>query len=251
MAERLLMELAIDNPADIDLEAIAFYRNATVKFRRLEGCEARILGFKDRAVISVDDRYGWRRARFSLAHELGHWQHHRGRSFICRPEDIGQRRRRSALDPEWIADQYAADLVLPHYLFRPRVRELKRITFETVETLANEFEVSLTATAIRLVETGIEPAIVVQHKGLRRSWFAAGPDVPSIWFPKEELEADSMALPILYGKLLKSQMKAVPAETWFEGRHAQSGSVHEQTIRTADGQVLSLIVFRDSRLRLG
>lgn len=247
-AEHLLKELGIDDPADIDLEAIAFHRNATVKFRRLDGCEARILGFKDKAVISVDDRYGPRRARFSLAHELGHWQHHRGRSFVCRPEDIGQRRERNALDPESVADQYAADLLMPHYLFRPRARELKRINFETVETLANEFNVSLTSMAIRLVETGLEPAILLLHKGPRRSWFVSGPDVPRKWFPKDELEADSGALTTLYGALTKNSMRSVPAETWFDGWHAQRGVVHEQSIRTADGQVLSLVVFRDPRL---
>lgn len=247
-AEHLLTELGIDDPADIDLEAIAYHRNATVKIRRLDGCEARILGYKDKAVISVDDRYGARRARFSLAHELGHWQHHRGRSFVCRPEDIGRRRERNAFDPEWVADQYAANLLMPHYLFRPRARELKRINFETVETLANEFNVSLTSTAIRLVETGIEPAILLFHKGSRRVWFSSGPDVPRKWFPKDELDSDSGALTTLYGPLTKNTMRAVPAETWFDGWHAQRGSVREQSIRTADGQVLSLVVFRDPRL---
>ncbi|MGO4386751.1 ImmA/IrrE family metallo-endopeptidase [Microvirga sp. 2YAF29] len=247
-AEHLLKELGIDNPVDIDLEAIAYYRNATVRIRRLDGCEARILGFRDRAVISVDDRFGPRRARFSLAHELGHWQHHRGRSFVCRPEDIGQKRERNALDPEWVADQYAADLLMPHYLFRTRAQELKRISFETVETLAHEFNVSLTATAIRLIETGLEPAILVCHRGQRRAWFVSGPDVERKWFPKDELDSDSCALTTLYGPSGRSKMRSVPADTWFEGWHAERGNVHEQSVKTAEGQVLSLVVFRDRHL---
>ena len=51
-AERVLQELGISEPTEIDLEAIAFHLGACVRFRRLEGCEARIIGCNDTAIIT-------------------------------------------------------------------------------------------------------------------------------------------------------------------------------------------------------
>jgi Zn-dependent peptidase ImmA (M78 family) len=90
-AERLLQELGITEPDEIDLEVIAYYVGAGVRFRRLEGCEAHIVGTSDQAIITINDRSGFRRQRFSIAHELGHWQHHRGKALVCRVDELQPR----------------------------------------------------------------------------------------------------------------------------------------------------------------
>ena len=77
-AEELLQDLGVTEPDEIDLEAIAFYAGARVRYRALDGCEARIVGTNDQAIISVGLHSPRRRQRFSIAHELGHWHHHRG-----------------------------------------------------------------------------------------------------------------------------------------------------------------------------
>ena len=99
-SERLLQKLGITEPKEIDLESIAHYCGASVKFRPLDGCEARIIGRGDKAIITINDRSPYRRQRFSIAHELGHWQHHRGKHLVCRAEDF---RPRDAASPERIA----------------------------------------------------------------------------------------------------------------------------------------------------
>ncbi|PKP68252.1 MAG: hypothetical protein CVT83_05905, partial [Alphaproteobacteria bacterium HGW-Alphaproteobacteria-5] len=166
----MLQSLGITDPRDIDLEAIAFDQGATVKYRPLNGCEARIVGYGTRAVITIDNRRLKSRVRFSTAHELGHWHNHRGRSLMCRPEDIGNPGR-SPIDPERVADSYAADLLLPRYLFVPKAKALGKTTFEVLDKLTSEFSTSMTATAIRLVEYGPEPAMLVCHGPLGRKWF--------------------------------------------------------------------------------
>ena len=70
-AETLLQELGVTEPSEIDLEAIAFYVNARIRYRSLDGCEARIVGNADQAIITVNQNSQWRRKRFSIAHELG------------------------------------------------------------------------------------------------------------------------------------------------------------------------------------
>jgi Zn-dependent peptidase ImmA (M78 family) len=82
-AERILKSLGIESPGEIDLEAIAWTRGAVVNYRPLDRCEATIVGSKRRAVIAVNSRSPPDRRRFSLAHELGHWHHHKGRMLFC------------------------------------------------------------------------------------------------------------------------------------------------------------------------
>jgi hypothetical protein len=79
------MDLGITEPKDIDLDAIAWTRGAVVNYRPIDKCEATIVGSKRRAVNS---RSMPERRRFSLAHELGHWHHHRGRVLFCGKNDV-------------------------------------------------------------------------------------------------------------------------------------------------------------------
>ena len=70
-AELLLQEYGVSQPEDIDLEAIAFDQGATIKFRRLDSCEARIIGHGTTAVISINNTSHPDRQRFSLARVFG------------------------------------------------------------------------------------------------------------------------------------------------------------------------------------
>jgi Zn-dependent peptidase ImmA (M78 family) len=243
-AELLLQSLGIFDPHDIDLEAIAYDQGAIVKYLPLNDCEARIIGYGKRAIITVDNRYRPSRMRFSIAHELGHWSQHRGRSLICRTDDIGNPRR-SPVDPERIADSYAADLLLPRYIFIPRANALGITTFENIETLANEFSSSITATAIRQVEYGPEPAILVCHGPTGRKWFNRPQHIPTRWFPREELDSDSYAFEVLFGNSRRSRRVLMGAETWFNHRDAYKFDIFEQSFKVADDEVLTLLTFKD------
>ena len=186
-AERLLQDLGVTEPEEIDLDAIAYYVRASVRYRPLDGCEARIIGNGKNAIITVNAIGTLRRKRFSVAHELGHWHHHRGKQLVCRVDNY---RPDHALSPERIADAFAADLLMPNYMFRPLSRQHAKLTFKTVNTLADMFMTSLAATAIRLVESDHSPAIVVCHGPQGRRWFRRAPSVPSRWFPQEQLDSD-------------------------------------------------------------
>ena len=88
-AEKILQNLGITKPEEIELEVIAWTQNVSIKYRILNGFEARIIGTKDTAIISVDSRVNYNRQRFSVAHELGHWKNDRGKTFFCTSDDIG------------------------------------------------------------------------------------------------------------------------------------------------------------------
>ena len=246
-AEKLLQELGVTEPREIDLEAIAQYQGVAVNYRSLEGCEAQIIGIGDSAVAIVNAKSGRRRKRFSLAHELGHWHHHRGRVLTCRIEgerDFSTRRAPS----ERVADDYAADLLLPKYLFRPEAIACGKVTIEVAEHLSETFDTSLTATLIRLIEAGPDPALLVCHTAIGRKWFARGSDVPRRWFPRQDLDADSYAMDVLFGDLPKSRQVRIGADAWFECRDAEKFEIYEQTVQVGNNEILSLLVIIDGEM---
>jgi Zn-dependent peptidase ImmA (M78 family) len=192
----LLRELGVTEPEDIKIEAIAEYCNATVVYEPLKGSAARILGFGDRAFITVDSQSRRERQRFSAGHELGHWMLDRGRvaSFVCIEQVFAT--EWNSDNPERRANRYATDLLLPEFMFTQRAKNLE-ITFETVRRLSAIFQTSLTATAIRLVELGSFPAIVVCHTSQQRRWFVRGPDVPDAIRLREKPGAYTVAHDLL------------------------------------------------------
>jgi hypothetical protein len=121
-------------------------------------------------------------------------------------------------------------------------RALHRRSFKAVGEVAGIFHTSRPATAIRLVEGGHSPALLICHGPSGRKWFTRGPDVPSRWFPKDDLDADSFAFGVLHGGKPDDQMpRKIGADAWFDPWEAQKYEVQEQTIRMDANEVLTLI----------
>ena len=242
-AERVLHDLGITVPREIDIEAIAWYLGARIKRCDLDGCEARIIGHHDQAIIRVNSSSHPRRQRFSIGHELGHWHYHRGRMLVCRSEDIGNRKSGTP-EMECVADAYAADLLLPHYLFVPISRQHAKLSFRTVRDLGNVFDTSLTATAIRLVESRHSPAVLVCHGPNGRKWFTRSPDVPERWFPRAHLDPESFAFDFLFDQgQEQAHPRLIGADAWFDRDEAQRYEVREHSVRTANDEILTLLMF--------
>jgi hypothetical protein len=118
--------------SEIDIEAIAQTRGATVIERPLSGCEARIIGVGCKTIITVNSTSIWTRRRFSAAHDLGHWVRDLGRiAFGCNPDSqLGS----GDLNPETRANGYASDLLMPRFMFEPRAKG-QPLTFDTASIL--------------------------------------------------------------------------------------------------------------------
>jgi Zn-dependent peptidase ImmA (M78 family) len=236
------MALGIERPDEIDLEAIAWAHGAVVKSRPLDRCEAMIVGGQRRAIITVNSRAIPVRRRFSVAHEIGHWHHHRGRILFCGSADIGNAAR-GGLDPENQADQFASDLLLPDFMFRPRILTIKRLTLAAAREIATEFNVSLTATLLKLADSNRFPILIVCHDKQRRRWFRPAPMIPGWWFPKEDLDAESIAFEMLFGGAAEiPYARKIGAEAWFEFRGVQRYEIQEQSFLLPNDEVLTLLI---------
>lgn len=243
-AEALLRSLGVTRPADIDLEAIAWSVGAKVRDAVLESCEARIIGYHDRAIITVQKGGDPRRRRFSIGHELGHWNHHRGRSSICRSSEIGNPGSASQFERQ--ADRFAADLLMPRYLFLPSLAAHRRPSFEAIDALASEYATSRLATALRCLDLAGWPVVLVCHAKGGRRWFKRSPGIPDHWFPRQDLDASSSAFAVLFGDAERSRPQVVGADTWFDRRDAARFRLSEQSVTAHGGEVLTLLTLTDS-----
>lgn len=245
LPERVLQRLGVTTPQEIDLEAIAWHLGARIKRCELDGCEACIIGHRDRAIIRVRAQSNPRRQRFSIGHELGHWHHHRGRMLICRPEEIGGR----GPPMERTADRYAADLLLPRYLLNPIARQYAALSMRAAREIADLFQASLTSTAIRLVESGHSPTLLICHGPEGRRWFVRGPDVPERWFPQDQLDAESFAFGLLFGQESEDpHPRLIGADAWFDRSEASRYELREQSIRTSKDEILTLLLLNDAKM---
>ncbi|MCI0724304.1 MAG: ImmA/IrrE family metallo-endopeptidase [Acidobacteria bacterium] len=242
---KLLEELGIFDPREILLEAIAEHCGATIIYEPLEGCEARIIGFHERAIITVDNRASRPRQRFSGAHELGHWLRDRGKvAFACTEKAFFT--EWSQDNPEQRANRFAADLLLPEFMFCLRAAQ-REVTFSTVQDLANQFETSLTATAIRLVEHGSFPAMVVCNDMGKRRWFIRGPSLPASLWPRDTPGSGTVAYDLLRGQAWNKGPLDVYADQWFQYPNAKRHGVREDSVRIAPHTVLTLLWWKDER----
>jgi hypothetical protein len=248
-AERILHSLGIADPREIDLEAIAWDQGAVVNYRPLKSCEARIVGNARNAVISVNCCSPETRQRFSIGHELGHWHHDRGRTLFCDKEDIGNYAG-SALNPERLADQFASDLLLPGFLFAPRLRKIKKPTLTAVRQLADEFQASRTATLMKMTLANAFPMVIVCYKPtMERRWFERAPMLQPWWMPVRTLDTETFAADMLLkGAAEQSLPRKMPADAWFDFKNAGRFEVTEQSFLLPENEILALLTLPDEAI---
>lgn len=244
--ESLLSELGITEPNHIDLEAIAFYLGATVKYRNLDGCAARIVGVDERAIISVDPRCKEGRKRFSLGHEIGHWMNDRGKgAHLCENRMISESES-GQNGSETKANKYASDLLLPNSMLKPRLKQ-RPMTFRTVSDISEEFRTSLVPAAIKVVQNGELPALLVSFNKSGKRRFSKTPIVPDEIWPHDELHQDTHAFEVLYGNKTEIGPLPIGAHFWINHRDSYKYQVIEHSIKTSEDTVYSLLWWKDER----
>ncbi|WP_322053054.1 ImmA/IrrE family metallo-endopeptidase [Paraburkholderia bannensis] len=247
-AEALVSELGISSPSELDVEAIAYDAGMDVRYEQLDGCEATLVGVKNQAIATIRPSGNRGRERFSLAHELGHWNMHRGRSFRCRVDDQSTNLASDAsLEKE--ADSYAAHLLMPRYLFNPAIRSGAKIpTFKHIEDVAQEFEVSIAAAIIRMAEVDSLPVIVACYDKAGIRWRAFAPHVPRRWRLVQTLDEDSFAYDIVNGVKATQGSGKQEAQAWFSNDDAANYEVHENSIPGRPGEVLVMLYMGDTNM---
>ncbi|MGR3368682.1 ImmA/IrrE family metallo-endopeptidase [Paracoccus sp. SCSIO 75233] len=229
-AEQHLVRYGVTEPGQIDLETIAWTMGAKVRYRQLESCEAKITGVQDKAIITVDDRFGVRRARFSLAHEIGHWKRHRNQILACAKQDIGSANGKAKVK-EREADRYAAELIMPRFLFLPRMRGIGRTSFNAIDELAEAFDVSRKATALRFVDLSAAETMLICYGPNGRKWFRKSSSWPDSWMPRKDHDPDTGVMDLLFaGENETTRAHLHPASGFFGHYKAAEFNVYAHSV---------------------
>lgn len=246
-ATKLIEEYGFRRPAEIDLEALIIDRGVEVRRGQLRGCEARLVRIGERGIIRVrDSLHGSPRSRFTLSHELGHWEMHREtQAFICTKAQL---RDYKADMKEAEANTFASELLMPSFMVRPVIHS-NEPTLRTVKLIADEFNVSLTVAAIRLLLESKHECFLVMSKHRYVEWWMAGSDRFGLWMDsKQPLGTDTLAYYLSDGSEEAPEPEMVPTEAWF--RHLDSPErieISEDSLPLGNtGSVLTILILVDT-----
>ena len=160
-AARLLSHCKVTS-APVPVEDIARQKSVDVVKQRFPDGDVSgmLLREPGHTVIGVNSAHGVGRQRFTIAHELGHLELHRGRRLILDvPVRVDYRDRTSSLatDREEIeANRFAAALLMPEALVLAAARETgSRDMEQHIAVLAKRFQVSVEAMSYRLINLGL------------------------------------------------------------------------------------------------
>jgi Zn-dependent peptidase ImmA (M78 family) len=245
-AERVLDELEISSPDDLQLiEQIAWARGALVRYEKLEGSEARLTAVGNPAIIIISTLMSNPpRKRFSIAHELGHFEMHRHRTSLslCTKEKIddwwsGKSNKETSYNQEQEANVFASALLLPERFFAPYCVDQEPSLYYISE-LADRFVVSLTATSLRYLYFSDEPLAIVFSQNNRISWFqetkSFGELRDELGFfidVRSRLDASTRAAFYFRSGGIPPGMKSVKASSWFTaGDYNEGANIKEHSI---------------------
>ena len=246
-AEARIAELGIRDPGDLDVEAIAFDAGVSVRYAPLVGCEATLVGFGARAIATIRNSPVRGRERFSIGHELAHWELHRGRSFRCGVDEPSLNLESDvALERE--ADEFASHLLMPRPLFNPVVRAFKYPTIAEIQDVAETFQTSQTATLIRLAKVDTLPVVIACYSLQKRLWVCAAPHVPRRWRMKPALDTDSFAHELLTRGSATLVPRKQSADAWFDNDDAEKYELLEQCVPGMPGKVLVILYLSDGEM---
>lgn len=123
------------------------------------------------------------RGRYTLGHELGHYfldTHRIGLKLgILEPHpSIINRKQFYAIERE--ADYFASCLLMPEFRFTKDVFK-KKFSFELIDFLSKQYQVSITACAFRFAQIGNHPIMIVYAERGRIKWKMESDDFPYKW----------------------------------------------------------------------
>lgn len=242
-ARGVLQELEVGCIEDLqDIERLCKGRGVHVTYQKLKNLEGFLL--RPQRLIGVrNDIPEVGRSRFTIAHELGHWEMHPhlDQFQACTATDIHGYRGSSE---EIEANTFAAELLMPDFILTEQLRFLSP-TVDTIIKLATRFRMSLTATAVRLCEYTDLPVFVAFSSEGRLRWYRRSKRAEGYFFLGfgTELDGDSFARYCTDAPEEATGPQEVESSAWFpDDRHYDRFKCLEESVELGDyGVTMSII----------
>lgn len=237
-AKKLISDYGIDDSSILveHLADLCFDLKATIQYQKLDGAEARLVAGDGKGVITINSTEPMiERQRFSIGHELGHFLLHckNAAEFNCSRKDMRDWfANQQANSQEVEANEFSIELLIPEVLAKPFI-DSEKTGIEVIESIAEKYKMSRSASALRYVELSSEAVAVVffsKSKGItgvpkKSKYF----EEQNHWIPSGPLDKDSVAYDLVNGKN-SSRMTSVAASAWLQlPAYLEDELVYEQS----------------------
>lgn len=245
-ASALWKLFGFQSPKDLVIEDLAMALGIVVMDGKLDSAAARLVRSGDSGIIRLSNsiREPGRR-KFAIAHEIGHWELHKKQSHLLACTDADMLARYGASPLEVEASVFAGSLLMPEDLF-VECAAGRRPTPAVINELADLFGTSLTATALRFVETSNDYYVFVLSEQNRIRWWRASDSFGEheLWIEnRTNVPSNSAAAAFFRGETLPSKAQAIDLRAWLgdlPGIH--SDTIYEQAFPLPRyGQVVSIL----------
>lgn len=218
-AQKLVAELYIREPSDLDLEGIINLHDCFYQEKSMSGADGRIIfkGKQTIVTINADIKYPAKK-RFVIAHELGHLLLHKNTMplFSCDESSFMDWYSGSSFETQ--ANEFAAEILMPQSIFTREARKVKKFDFSLIKTIANYFQTSITSTLIKFLTWGTHPIAVVYSVEGKIRWQAFSSDFQFKRFKTAKgtrVPNDTVADDFILGKATALKKEPIPASYWF------------------------------------
>lgn len=236
MADYVLEKLGISVVEDLLLlDEIVYARGAILHECSMEGSEARLLLGPGKPIISVSSSplIDPHRRRFSIAHELGHLEMHRGKNLMksCTTIDIQESTNTSINSAEHEANQFASAFLIPERFVKIPFSKSEP-SFDVINDWATKLRTSITSTSLRFTQFTCEPiAVIYSFRGTIK-YFRSSSEFEDLGvFPKVNsfVGVCTGASKLFSGQKIPQRWQEVRASQWF--RNDENAFDRNDTIR--------------------
>lgn len=182
-----------------------------------------------------------KRKKYTIAHELGHFYipWHSELMFGCDIKEMDFEKDYAPREKE--ANLFAAELLMPTEEFK--VKFSGKISYDTVSSMANVFDVSFQAALNRCVDLAHEDCMVVCSYERCIKWFKATEDFP-LFLTRKRVSQSSGADELFDSQSLRIKTIEEPGYIWFED--GEDKTISEESIVFPNyKEVISIIHLKD------
>lgn len=225
---RELLDLLNINSIPIDPYEICKSLGIDIFYEPLNHCEALLLiknGTK-RIILNENSDYQ-ARYKFALAHEIGHYYipHHAIKVYKCHPAEIILFQSNKSEEHE--ANLFASNLLMPTQFLK---KDANRHDFnaDAIKLLSDKYGVSLTAAAIRFLETTPDKAAIVISQNGSIKWFKKSRNFK--YYLKTRSINENTYLFDFYNEGIRDEtLHSTNADAWIEDKY-DGDFINEQSL---------------------
>lgn len=165
LVQRLLSDLGVPAAPPVDVGLVARRLGLDVRRERLSGADGVLQIEGDRPVIVVEFSRPRARARFTLAHELGHYL------VASHPQEVAAvwQAQPSLRDPERFCDRFAESMLLPSGWIERELRSCPP-SLQQLVWVASTAQVSISAASVRMTRVARWRRTLLRFSRVRGRW---------------------------------------------------------------------------------